>query len=122
MRDGWNPEQAITHEPDSRSTLGNGVPCAAFGHRMGLEDWARLAQVPAELIRQRMDSYGLTLEATLCSFGWVPHGADIAEPDLLQIRADALQPGDTIVAIAQDSNSSHLCFTVRRIGIPANNP
>ncbi|WP_194838283.1 hypothetical protein [Nocardia sp. XZ_19_369] len=118
IRRGWDPEQAITQEPDSRSTLGTGVPLDAFGRRMGIEDWARLSQIPTGVITQRMDSHGLTLETALRSLGWVPDETDAALPDLVRTPAGELRPGDTIVAVTQDPGTDDLCFTVRRIEIP----
>ncbi|WP_378736153.1 hypothetical protein [Nocardia brasiliensis] len=118
IRQGWDPEQAITQEPHSRSTLGTGVPLDAFGVRMGLEDWARLTHIPTEVIRHRMNGHGLTLETTLASLGWVPHETGATQPDLVQTPADDLRPGDTIVAVTQDPGTNDLSFTVRRIGMP----
>ncbi len=119
IRDGWDPEQAITQEPESRSTLGTGVPVAAFGVRMGLQDWGRLTHIPATLLQHHMDSHGLTLESTLrYVFGWVPHHRASTEPELLRVRADELQPGDTIMAVTDNGAR----FTVRRTTIPADDP
>ncbi|WP_433657975.1 hypothetical protein ACQPW1_39530 [Nocardia sp. CA-128927] len=119
LREGWNPEDAITHEPGNRSTFGTGVPFDAFGERMGLQDWARLTQIPAEVIRQRMDDHDLTLEATLRSFGWVPDDTAAVEPDLIRIRPDQLRPGDTIVSVATGdaATGDSPRITVRRIDI-----
>ncbi|WP_280313965.1 hypothetical protein [Nocardia wallacei] len=120
LREGWDPEQAITHEPRSRSTLGTGVPFTAFGQRRGLQDWARLTHIPAEVIRQRMVGHDLTLEAALHSLGWTPHDTDHTAAELIQIDAEHLQPGDTIMAVT--TTPGHRRFTVRRIAIPASDP
>jgi len=118
IRAGWNPEQAITEEPDHRPNLGKGVPFDAFGIRMGLEDWGRLSHIPPGMIKIRMDSHDLTLEAALRSLGWVLHDRDAGTPDLLQIRAQDLRPGDAIVAVTEETDSAGVCFTVRRIAMP----
>ncbi|MFI7189957.1 hypothetical protein ACIBQ0_09500 [Nocardia nova] len=117
---GWEPEQAITEEPDNRTLLGTGVPVSAFGDRMGLEDWARRTHIPACVLQQRMDNHDLTLEETLRSFGWVPLPAyeDSTSVDLLEISAAELRPGDTIAAITADTGSHGLRFTVRRVEFP----
>ncbi|KZM70269.1 hypothetical protein [Nocardia terpenica] len=122
LRDGWDPEQAITAQPQVDRRLGTGVPYTAFGMRMGLEDWARRAHIPRTIIQSRMDHHGLTLEAALRSLGWVPHDPDVVELDLLQIHADDLQPGDNIIARIQDTDPDHPCFTVRRTTNPADDP
>lgn len=115
IRAGWSPQEAITEEPDFRGSLGTGVPCDAFGRRMGLEDWARLTQIPAVAIKQRMDGHDLTLEAALRSFGWVPNSKQDEDPDLLRVRAEELRPGDTILAVSHDADPNDACFSVRRI-------
>ncbi|GAA1937907.1 hypothetical protein [Amycolatopsis minnesotensis] len=81
---GWDPEQAIIEEPDSRNRLGSGEPLAAFGTRMSLADWARRAHIPAEAIKSRMDNHDLTLEEALRSLCWTPHQSDTdaAQSDL----------------------------------------
>ncbi len=121
LRRGWDPEQAITAAPQADRRLGTGVPYTAFGTSMGLEDWARRAHIPRETLRSRMDYHGLTLEATLRSLGWIPHDPHDIELDLLQIRAEDLQPGDNIIARLQDTDPDHPCFTVRRISNLADN-
>ncbi|WP_094025691.1 hypothetical protein [Nocardia cerradoensis] len=117
---GWEPEQAITSEPDNRNTLGTGAPVSAFGDRMGLEDWARRTHIPAPVLRQRMDNHDLTLEQTLRSFGWtpLPTHQDTTKADLLEVSADELRTGDTIAAVIADTHSNRPRFTVRRINLP----
>lgn len=117
LREGWEPEQAITQEPDNRTVLGTGVPVSAFGDRMGLEDWARRTHIPSSVLRHWMEHHDLTLEATLRSFGWTPHHPHATKLDLLQVSAEELRPGDTITAVVQDSDSGCVWFTVRRIGL-----
>ncbi|WP_406220671.1 hypothetical protein [Streptomyces decoyicus] len=65
LAEGWETEQAITDVPDNRHALGSGVPYNAYGLRMGIEDWARHAQIPAGIIRQRMEHHALPLESAL---------------------------------------------------------
>uniref|UniRef100_UPI000AB979D5 hypothetical protein n=1 Tax=Nocardia vaccinii TaxID=1822 RepID=UPI000AB979D5 len=122
LREGWEPEQAITQEPDNRTVLGTGAPVSAFGSRMGLEDWARRTHIPASVLRHWMDNHDLTLEATLRSFGWTPHHTGSTKLDLLQLSAEELRPADTIAAVTQDADSGDLRFTVRRIERPPNTP
>lgn len=55
-RDGTHRGDRRTTGP--RSTLGTGVPHHAFGSSMGLEDWARLTQIPAGYLRHRIEQYG----------------------------------------------------------------
>ncbi|MFF3566858.1 hypothetical protein ACFYXQ_03655 [Nocardia jiangxiensis] len=122
LRDGWDPEQAITAEVQVDGRRGTGVPYTAFGMRMSLQDWARRAHIPGTIIKSRMDHHGLTLEAALRSLGWVPHPQEHIALDLLQIRAEDLQPGDNIIARIQDTGSGQPCFTVRRTSDTAHNP
>ncbi|WP_432112703.1 hypothetical protein [Streptomyces sp. S1] len=118
LAEGWDPEQAITEEPQQRSTLGTGVPYRAFGLSMGLEDWARHTQIPAEDLRNRIERYELPLEAALTSLGWTPRSSGPAEHDLLCIPAAQLQPGDQILGVEQ-SDANEQFFTVRCSGTSA---
>ncbi|MFF3566845.1 hypothetical protein ACFYXQ_03590 [Nocardia jiangxiensis] len=120
LREGWEPEQAITQEPDNRTALGTGDPVSAFGLRMGLQDWARRTHIPASRLQYWMNHLDLTLEATLRSFGWVPNEADTATSDLVHSSAEDRRAGDTIMAVTHDTASSSPRFTVRRIELPPN--
>ncbi len=122
LRDGWDPEQAISQQTQVDRRLGTGAPYTAFGMRMGLEDWARRAHIPNVIIKSRMDHHNLTLEAALRSLGWVPHTRENIELDLLRIGVEDLQPGDNIIARIQNTDSDHLSFTVRRTPDPADDP
>ncbi|OKJ72214.1 hypothetical protein [Streptomyces sp. CB02460] len=109
IKAGWNPQIAITEEPENRSTLGTGQPHSAWGKRMSLPEWGRLSGVPEEVIRGRMHGHDLTLEAALHSLGWTPE-ASAAATSLLTVRVHQLQPGDLIVSVEAPSGE----ITVRR--------
>ncbi|MER7851351.1 hypothetical protein ABTZ98_02180 [Streptomyces bacillaris] len=113
LAQGWGAEQAITEEPQQRSTLGAGVPYRAFGLSMGLEDWARHTQIPAGDLRNRLNQHDLPMEAVLTHLGWTPHTAVRAEHDLIRASAADLRPGDHILGIEQ-SGADQPVFTVRR--------
>lgn len=109
IKAGWNPQLAITEEPGNRTNLGTGTPYHAFGRRMGLQDWARLSAIPAEVIQRRVTAHDLTLEAALRSLGWTP---DTTTPTacVLEVSPDQLCPGDLVVAIDRSATT----VTVRR--------
>lgn len=112
---GWPSEQAITEEPVHRPRLGSGIPHNAYGRRMGLEDWARHTQIPADLIRHRMQGHQLTLEAALHSLGWTPTADDLLQaPELVETTAERLQPGDHILAVDHTTDTENAAVTVRR--------
>ncbi|MFF4285684.1 hypothetical protein ACFY0R_10190 [Streptomyces sp. NPDC001633] len=116
LTEGWEPEQAITEVPENRNALGSGVPYHAYGLRMGIEDWARHAQIPAGSIRQRMEQHALSLESALQSLGWTPNSAQGDEGELLQVSADQLRPDDRVLAAVTDAHGTSSLFTVRRPG------
>lgn len=109
IKAGWNPQTAITEEPENRSTLGTGQPYSAWGKRMSLPDWGRLCGIPEEVIRGRMRGHEITLEAALHSLGWTPEASATAT-SLLTVQAHQLQPGDLIVSAETPSGE----ITVRR--------
>ncbi|MFD7013895.1 hypothetical protein [Streptomyces sp. NPDC059928] len=109
IKAGWNPQLAITEEPEHRSTLGTGHPHHAFGQRMSIPDWGRLSAIPEELIRGQMDRHGLPLEAALQSLGWTP-SASALSTSVLTVTLDRLHPGDVVVAADTSTGSA----TVRR--------
>jgi hypothetical protein len=110
---GWSPEQAITEEPQHRSTLGTGTPHHAFGMRMGLEDWGRHTQIPAGTIRYQMERHNLPLEAALTSLGWTPQTDAPIEHHLLRITAAELRAGDHILG-TEKTAEGEMVLTVRR--------
>ncbi|MFC8727573.1 hypothetical protein [Streptomyces bacillaris] len=118
---GWDPEQAITEEPQNRSTLGSGVPHRAFGLSMGLEDWARHTQIPAGTLRHVMGSHGIPLESTLTALGWSPRAESGTVHDLVAIPAELLRPGDRIVGVSTDQGPEPV-LTVRRPYPPPSPP
>ncbi|WP_282698145.1 hypothetical protein [Streptomyces sp. CC208A] len=110
---GWDPEQAITEEPQNRSTLGTGTPHRAYGLSMGLEDWARYTKIPADNLRYVMTRHELPLESALHALGWSPHTQPTVVHDLITITTDQLRPGDRVLGVT--SNASHTpVITVRR--------
>ncbi|MFI0119819.1 hypothetical protein [Streptomyces globisporus] len=109
IKAGWNPQIAITEEPENRSTLGTGQPYSAWGQRMSLPDWGRLSGIPQEVIRGRMHGHELTLESALHSLGWTPEASATAT-SLLTVQVHQLQPGDLIVSAEASSGE----ITVRR--------
>ncbi|WP_171983001.1 hypothetical protein [Nocardia terpenica] len=118
LRDGWDPEQAITAQPQVSRRQDTGVPYTVSDMRMGLKDRAHRAHDPRQTFQSRMDYHGRTLEAALRSLGWIPHEPERIELDLLQIGAEDLQPGDNIIARIQNTDSGHPYFTVRRTTKP----
>ncbi|MEU3629121.1 hypothetical protein [Streptomyces fradiae] len=120
IAEGWEPEQAITEEPQNRSTLGYGVPHRAFGLSMGLEDWARHTQIPVGTLRHVMGSYDLPLESTLTALGWSPHAESGTVHDLIAVPAGQLRPGDRIVGVSTDGPDPLL--TIRRPYPPSGPP
>ncbi|MYW06200.1 hypothetical protein [Streptomyces sp. SID3343] len=103
---GWDPEQAITEEPENRARLGDGTPHSAFGRRMGLEDWGRLTHIPADIIRRSMRDHA-TLDSTLRTLGWTP---DCGEPAPAEdprsgdhARARPPKPGDAPIVAPKTS-------------------
>lgn len=119
LTQGWDPEQAITEEPQSRSTLGTGVPHRAHGLSMGLEDWARHTQIPVGILRHTMDHHHLPLQATLHALGWTPQPSAGALHDLVEVPATQLRPGDRILGAATQAGREPL-LTVRRASPGAN--
>ncbi|MCV2465032.1 hypothetical protein OEB94_37810, partial [Streptomyces sp. ICN988] len=113
LAQGWNPEQAITEEPEKRSALGSGVPHHAFGMSMGLEDWGRHTQIPAGNLRHQIEQHNLTLEAALTSLGWTPGPDTLSERHLLRITPADLRPGDHVLAV-NPTNEDGPHLTVRR--------
>ncbi|MFD4123953.1 hypothetical protein ACFXKK_02485 [Streptomyces globisporus] len=113
LAQGWYPEQAISEEPQQRSTLGAGVPYQAFGLSMGLEDWARHTQIPAGHLRYQISQHDLPLEAALTSLGWTPHAEVRAEHELIRITAADLRPGDHILG-TENAGTDRQILTVRR--------
>ncbi|MFG2115519.1 hypothetical protein ACGFRB_23315 [Streptomyces sp. NPDC048718] len=113
MAQGWDAEQAISEEPQSRSTLGTGVPHRAFGRSMGLEDWARHTQIPAGTLRHIMDQHDLPLEPALRALGWSPHAEPGMVHDLIAISPAKLRPGDQILSVTTDGDTEPV-LTVRR--------
>ncbi|MFI1890209.1 hypothetical protein [Streptomyces jumonjinensis] len=118
LAQGWEPEQAITEEPQSRSRLGTGVPHRAFGLSMGLEDWGRHTQIPAGILRHRMDHYKLPLEGALTSLGWTPQRNTPAKHDLLHIAAAQLRPGDHILGTDHAAGGSRYLIVHRTSSAP----
>ncbi|MFD4786534.1 hypothetical protein ACFWN1_05525 [Streptomyces sp. NPDC058459] len=108
IKAGWNSQIAITEEPEYRSTLGTGQPYSAWGKRMSLPEWGRLAGIPENVIRSRMHGHELTLEAALHSLGWTPDDPPTAA-SLLTVAVHQLQPGDLIVSTEPSGE-----ITVRR--------
>ncbi|MFK0121148.1 hypothetical protein [Streptomyces sp. NPDC090994] len=119
LAQGWGPEQAITEEPQSRSTLGTGVPHHAFGMSMGLEDWGRHTQIPAGNLRYQMEQYDLPLEAALTSLGWTPNTDAPAEHSLVRITAAELRSGDHILSTDPTAEGGPFLTVRRRSTIPA---
>ncbi|MEU2231283.1 hypothetical protein [Streptomyces vietnamensis] len=115
LAEGWDPEQAITEEPQHRSALGTGTPYRAFGRSMGLEDWARHAQIPASDLRGRIARHRLPLEEVLTSLGWTPHAGGPVENNLLLITAAQLRPGDRVLGV-DDTTPGRRLLAVRRPG------
>lgn len=113
LAQGWDAEQAISEEPQQRSTLGAGVPFRAFGLSMGLEDWARHTQIPAGHLRYQISQYDLPLEAALTSLGWAPQADVRAEHDLIRITAADLRPGDHVLG-SENAGTDRQMLTVRR--------
>ncbi|MEW1699023.1 hypothetical protein ACIQCR_31180 [Streptomyces sp. NPDC093249] len=110
---GWDPEQAITEEPESRSTLGTGTPHRAYGLSMGLEDWARHTQIPVGTLRHAITRHDQPLESALRALGWTPHAEPAAVHDLITITAGQLRPGDRVLGITTNNSPAPL-LTVRR--------
>ncbi|MFD5765315.1 hypothetical protein ACFWIN_05780 [Streptomyces sp. NPDC127049] len=110
---GWDPEQAITEEPQNRSTLGTGTPHRAYGLNMGLEDWARHTQIPASTLRSAMARHDLPLESALRALGWSPHTEPAPIHDLITVPADQLLPGDRVLGVTTDASLAPV-LTVRR--------
>ncbi|MFC9486006.1 hypothetical protein ACFTZM_07995 [Streptomyces hydrogenans] len=114
---GWDPEQAITEEPQNRSTLGTGTPHRAYGLSMGLEDWARHTQIPAGTLRSTMARHDLPLESVLRALGWSPHTEPAPIQDLITVTADQLLPGDRVLGVTTDASPEPV-LTVRRPPAP----
>ncbi|MFI9210203.1 hypothetical protein ACIGW7_18955 [Streptomyces sp. NPDC053253] len=110
---GWDAEQAITEEPQNRSTLGTGTPHRAYGLSMGLEDWARHTQIPAGTLRSAMAQHELPLESALHALGWNPRTEPAAIHDLITITANQLLPGDRVLGVTTDASPTPV-LTVRR--------
>ncbi|MEU8617350.1 hypothetical protein [Streptomyces sp. NPDC048623] len=117
LTEGWDPEQAITEEPQSRSTLGTGTPHRAYGLSMGLEDWARHTQIPAGTLRHAMTQHELPLESALHALGWSPNAGPAAVHDLITITSDQLLPGDRVLGVTADDSPAPV-LTVRRPPAP----
>ncbi|MFG3037100.1 hypothetical protein ACGFYZ_09375 [Streptomyces sp. NPDC048330] len=113
LTQGWDPEQAIAEEQQSRSTLGTGITHSAYGLSMGLEDWARHTQIPVGTLRYAMDQHELPLESALRALGWSPQAEPAAVHDLITITADQLLPGDRVLGVTTDGSPAPV-LTVRR--------
>lgn len=121
VRAGWNPQLAITEEPEHRPNLGKGRRHEAFGKHLSIPEWARLSHIGEQTIRNYMARYHTSLEDVLRASGWLP---DWVDSDHAEIEVDPtdLQPGDLVLAVTLGPRGTRVAVRRHRGAGPADGP